>query len=624
MLAFAAAAGLATMPASGASSAAVVVQATIASATEMDTDGCAPAATSFGSVLPGAIAAPNVDCVVTFGSSNSTSMLHAYQGDGLGSAMFRMTDGKLDTGWDGAAAGNGQFTIPGDLQLDWDLNKPGVALQPTTGKVVAAYRRTSDDVNVVRLDEDGTLDATFGTAGRFASTSGDWGYVNGLTPAADGSLFVLGRSRAPVVRPYLLAKLTPSGALDTTFDGASGTSNGIVELDFGATQNRYPSELLILADGDLFITGYRGDPTYPRGFALRVDPQGRPDTAFGGGDGYVEFDLGGHTYVNDAVEQPDGRIVVAGSEWMGDTDFVLGRLMADGTLDASFDGPAGAGDGLFMMSGPAGTADGAMAVALLPDGDILAVGTTSGSGIDVYSMRVNGSSGTLDLGWDGPSGTGDGKVQLTLSAGADGATDIIIGPDGGIYVAGTTTVGGFGTEPVLMKWRDDGTLDPAFDGDGGAGNGSVRVTATSGGDDVYRMALAADGDIVFAGTTDAATDLLRTTRFDGLALLDYDDDDVATDNNWTQGSGFFGVCLRAFTGTSAASSWTANATCPQDETSNYWRPVGVRGASAKVGQIAAGATDGSAHFRFALRAPTAQQPGVYTAPVTFEVIAPAS
>jgi hypothetical protein len=119
--------------------------------------------------------------------------------------------------------------------------------------------------------------------------------------------------------------------------------------------------------------------------------------------------------------------------------------------------------------------------------------------------------------------------------------------------------------------------------------------------------------------------VLRLTRFDGRALQDYDDDDIApADQNWSEGTGFFGVCLRAFTGTGAAATWSVNATCAQDDTGTHWRAVPLASGASKVGQVGSGALDGSASFRFAARLPSSQAPGLYAAPITLEVIAPAA
>jgi hypothetical protein len=67
-----------------------VVGATIPSATSISATGC-PALTSgitdFGSVTAGSSVVTSADCEVQFGSSNDTSMLRLYQGDGGGDAM---------------------------------------------------------------------------------------------------------------------------------------------------------------------------------------------------------------------------------------------------------------------------------------------------------------------------------------------------------------------------------------------------------------------------------------------------------------------------------------------------------------------------------------------------------
>ena len=67
-----------------------VVGATIPSATSLNTNGCAPATagvTEFGAVTPGSTAVTSADCVLTWGSSNASSMLRTYQADGTGTAM---------------------------------------------------------------------------------------------------------------------------------------------------------------------------------------------------------------------------------------------------------------------------------------------------------------------------------------------------------------------------------------------------------------------------------------------------------------------------------------------------------------------------------------------------------
>jgi hypothetical protein len=192
-------------------------------------------------------------------------------------------------------------------------------------------------------------------------------------------------------------------------------------------------------------------------------------------------------------------------------------------------------------------------------------------------------------------------------------------------VVGETIVAGSAIEPMVLRLTSTGALDTTFDGDSGTANGAVRVTASTGNDYTVMGAFGVDGDLALVGVTDAATDVLRMTRMDGLPLNDYDDDDLApADQNWSEGSAFFGVCLRSFTGTSAAATWSTHATCAQDDTGTHWRGVPLASGPSKVGQVGNGALDGSASFRFAARLPTTQAPGAYVAPITLEVIAPAA
>lgn len=77
------------MTATGASSS-TVVSVTVPSATSIDATGCAsgvPGVTDFGAVLPGQSAVTTNDCVVSFGSSNATSMLMLTNASGGGPAM---------------------------------------------------------------------------------------------------------------------------------------------------------------------------------------------------------------------------------------------------------------------------------------------------------------------------------------------------------------------------------------------------------------------------------------------------------------------------------------------------------------------------------------------------------
>lgn len=80
----------ATASGAGAAGSTTVVSASVPSATSLDASGCAPATagvTELGSVQPGATAVTSADCTLAWGSSNDSSMLRAFQSDGVGTAM---------------------------------------------------------------------------------------------------------------------------------------------------------------------------------------------------------------------------------------------------------------------------------------------------------------------------------------------------------------------------------------------------------------------------------------------------------------------------------------------------------------------------------------------------------
>jgi uncharacterized delta-60 repeat protein len=174
---------------------------------------------------------------------------------------------------------------------------------------------------------------------------------------------------------------------------------------------------------------------------VRLNADGSLDTGFDGpsgtGDGKVLLPIGTSTDIANALAlQPDGKIVVAGFCRNGSNeDFCVARLNTDGSLDASFDGPSGTGNGKVLL--PIGTSDDyATALALQPDGKIVVAGyCANGSNLDFCIARLN-LDGSLDTGFDGPSGTGDGKFLLPIGSGNDFATALALQPDGKIVVAG--------------------------------------------------------------------------------------------------------------------------------------------------------------------------------------------
>ena len=249
----------------------------------------------------------------------------------------------------------------------------GATLQPD-GKVVLVG--DSDfRVAVARLNPNGSLDNTFSGDGRFTFS---WGPISRATAALalpNGKLLVAGFS-GPEGGNMQVARLTAGGALDTTF----GTL-GKAAVDFGGDD--FCSAMARHANGRILLAGRS---TTAGAIVARLRSNGVLDPDFGGGDGRVIVGTGSLSAV---IVQPDRKILVAGNA-LGSGMMTVTRLMTNGTPDTTFDG-----DGTATVD--FGTlADGCNDALLQPDGKIVLVGFTQAvdSPLAVARLNANGSPDT--------------------------------------------------------------------------------------------------------------------------------------------------------------------------------------------------------------------------------------
>ncbi len=211
------------------------------------------------------------------------------------------------------------------------------------------------------------------------------------------------------------------------------------------------------------------------------------DPSFGtGGTTVLERQVS--TYPTPTRLAAGGKIVVVTTS---EGVITVSRLLADGAPDPTFDG-----DGRATIES-AGFPS-AHALAIQPDGKILLIGFTnigaSSEDATVWRLKADGGSGAANGALDPTFGSG-GIVQLATFTHTVGLA-VAVQPDGKIVAAGR----GFNTTGpnVIAVWRltESGSLDPTFDTDGVAG-----ISDTSE-DSVNAIALAPDGKILIAGTTE--------------------------------------------------------------------------------------------------------------------------
>jgi uncharacterized delta-60 repeat protein len=171
-----------------------------------------------------------------------------------------------------------------------------------------------------------------------------------------------------------------------------------------------------------------------------------------GNDGRVAVELGVYgERANDVVVQPDGKIIVAGSSsTAADNDFMLFRLLADGSLDPDFNY-----DGTVTTA--VGSADDeALTVALQTDGKILAAGYSSNGNDRDFALLRYIDDGSLDRNFGQ-----EGMVVTPVGNQDDEITGIVVLEDGSIVVTGSAN-GTVGRVVVLARYLADGTLDQEF------------------------------------------------------------------------------------------------------------------------------------------------------------------
>ena len=167
-----------------------------------------------------------------------------------------------------------------------------------------------------------------------------------------------------------------------------------------------------------------------------------------------------------------------------------------GTLDPTF------GTGGTVRTDFAGNIDQANAVAIQPNGQIIAAGSSFSNSktVEDFIVARYNANGSLDKRFGK-----NGKITTDFFRNVDSISAVVIQPDGGIVVAGFAQLGGTGGTPrvfALARYRNDGSPDTSF-GNGGA------LTTSFGGNfaAVSALMLQPDGKIVVAGTVDFNPDL---------------------------------------------------------------------------------------------------------------------
>lgn len=203
----------------------------------------------------------------------------------------------------------------------------------------------------------------------------------------------------------------------------------------------------------------------------------------------------------------------------------------DGALDLSFNSSGK------VVSSIGSFDDDFYAIALQPDGKIVAAGHSYQAGHYVFAVARYNSDGSLDNTFDG-----DGKVSTIFTAAADAkAKSIAIQSDGKIVVAGMSSDGS--TERfAVARYNSDGSLDNTFDSDG-----LTTTVVGTGWSAAHSIAIQSDGKIVAAGYCSfAANQDVGLVRYEINGSLDntFDSDGIVTTDVATKTDVAFGIKIQ--------------------------------------------------------------------------------
>jgi uncharacterized delta-60 repeat protein len=303
---------------------------------------------------------------------------------------------------------------------------------------------------------DGTLDATFGPGGsvvtNFSANTDDYGYAIAVQP--DGKVIVAGQSGVYPMFHSALVRYNANGTLDSTFGNAGKT---IATLDTNGDQL---IALVLQPDGKIVAAGALIQNNFQTAFLLaRFNPNGSVDQTFANGGSVVTTFGNQGAAASAVVLQPDGKIVVVGWSGAGPyselNDFALARFDSNGSPDQSF----GSGGKLKThFDGVYNTGSRATAALLQSDGKLVVTGVYKNEGTArEFALARYNSNGSLDQTF----GTA-GKRTTSLGISDSQASSAVLQPDGKIVMAGYFSTGHRNHDFALARFEANGDIDSTF------------------------------------------------------------------------------------------------------------------------------------------------------------------
>ena len=380
------------------------------------------------------------------------------------------------------------------IQDDWSIVVGGTA-----------YNGTDSDFALIRYQQNGNLDSSFGTNGKVTTNFGSGSdVVYAVTLQSDGKIVAAGLSWNGTNNDFALARYNVNGTLDNTFG-----NSGKVTTDF-ASSNDMGFAVAMLDGWSIVVGGIIFNGTDYDYALARYTQYGVLDSSFGV-NGKVITPMGsGDDFLTAMAIQSDSSIIVAGYAVSGSSNsFALAKYHSNGALDNSF-----GTNGKVITNVTSNDAE-ATALTMQSDGKIV-IGGYIGNGVnDDFGLARYNANGTLDATF----GT-NGIVETAVGDSDEAIYSLAVQPDGKIIGAGSTISNVGLYKNAITRYNTDGSLDNNF-----GGTGIVTNVLSASNNEAYATAIQHDGKIVTAGyANDGTNDKFSVARYISglnLGVLDF-------------------------------------------------------------------------------------------------------
>lgn len=245
-------------------------------------------------------------------------------------------DGALDT----------SFGIGGKVitSINNDERANSLVIQSDGKIVVAGYTFSSisgNDVSCVRYNIDGSIDTTFGTNGlaTFDIQLGSDDKSTSVDIQSDGKIVLCGFSDDGTDKSSLIMRLNTNGSIDTTFGSAGKVLTNFTTTGINIRQDEYRVVKIHPLTGNIIAAGTSFSATNnSRMIVARYTSSGILDNTFATGGKFISIPntqvLSNYlSSIEDLAIKSNGKISFVGT---AGGYFYLGRLTNSGTMDTSF------------------------------------------------------------------------------------------------------------------------------------------------------------------------------------------------------------------------------------------------------------------------------------------------